>query len=33
MTAQEQHLGALVMSLPASHDRIDDLTHRIERIL
>lgn len=32
MTAQEQHLGTLVISLPASHDRIDALTRRIERI-
>ncbi len=32
MTAQEQHLGTLVISLPASHDRIDSLTRRIERI-
>ncbi len=32
MTAQEQHMGTLVISLPASHDRIDALTRRIERI-
>lgn len=32
MTAEEQHLGTLVISLPASHDRIDALTRRIERI-
>lgn len=32
MTSQEQHLGTLVISLPASHDRIDSLTRRIERI-
>jgi len=29
MTAQEQHLGTLVVSLPTSHDRIDALTRRI----
>ena len=32
MTAQEQHLGALLTGLPAGQDRIDDLTHRVERI-
>ncbi len=32
MTVQEQHLGTLVISLPASHDRIDVLTRRIEHI-
>jgi uncharacterized coiled-coil protein SlyX len=32
MTGQEQHLGTLIASLPASHDRIDSLTRRIERI-
>lgn len=32
MTAQEQHLGTLVISLPSSHDRIDVLTRRVERI-
>jgi hypothetical protein len=32
MIAQEQHLGTLVTSLPASHDRIDALTRRIEHI-
>lgn len=32
MTAQEQHLGGLLTSLPASHDRIDDLTRRLERV-
>jgi len=32
MTGQEQHLGTLVMSIPANHDRIDVLTRRIEHI-
>jgi uncharacterized coiled-coil protein SlyX len=32
MTAQEQHLSTLVLSLPAAHERIDDLTRRVERI-
>jgi uncharacterized coiled-coil protein SlyX len=32
MTIQEQHLGTLVISLPASHDRIDAITRRVERI-
>ena len=32
MTAQEQHLGGLLMSLPAGHDRIDDLSRRVERV-
>jgi len=32
MTAQEQYLATLVVSLPASHDGIDALTRRIERI-
>jgi uncharacterized coiled-coil protein SlyX len=32
MTTQEQHMGTLVISLPAGHDRIDALTRRIERI-
>jgi uncharacterized protein (UPF0276 family) len=32
MTAQEQHLGAIVTSLPAAHDRLDSLAHRVERI-
>jgi uncharacterized coiled-coil protein SlyX len=32
MTAQEQHLGTLVVSLPTSHDRIDALTRRIELV-
>jgi len=30
MTAQEQHLGTLVVSLPTSHDRIEALTRRLE---
>lgn len=30
MTAQEQHLGTLVISMPSAHDRIDALTRRIE---
>jgi hypothetical protein len=32
MTAQEQHLGALLVSLPVSQDRLDLLTRRVERI-
>ena len=32
MTAQEQHLGALVLSLPSIHDRLDALTRRVERV-
>jgi uncharacterized coiled-coil protein SlyX len=32
MTAQEQHLGSLVMSLPSIHDRVDALTRRMERV-
>jgi uncharacterized coiled-coil protein SlyX len=32
MTIQEQHLGTLVISLPAGHDRIDSLSRRVERI-
>ena len=32
MTAQEQHLGALVLSLPSIHDRLDVLTRRVERM-
>jgi uncharacterized coiled-coil protein SlyX len=32
MTAQEQHLGALLTGLPAGQDRIDDLVQRVERI-
>ncbi len=32
MTAQEQHLATLVLSLPAAHERIDDLTRRVARI-
>jgi uncharacterized coiled-coil protein SlyX len=32
MTAQEQHLATLVLSLPEAHGRIDDLTRRVERI-
>ena len=32
MTVQEQPLGMLVISLPASHDRIDAITRRVERI-
>jgi uncharacterized coiled-coil protein SlyX len=32
MTAQEQHLGALLTSLPAHQDRTDDLARRVERI-
>jgi uncharacterized coiled-coil protein SlyX len=31
MTVQEQHLGMLVVS-PASHDRIDAISRRVERI-
>jgi len=32
MTAQEQHLGALLMSLPVGQDRLDSLTRRVESI-
>ena len=32
MTAQEQHLGTLVVSLPTSHDRIEALTRRLEGV-
>lgn len=32
MTGQEQHLGALLVSLPVSQDRLDLLTRRVERI-
>lgn len=32
MTAQEQHLGTLVLSLPSIHDRVDALTRRLERV-
>jgi len=30
LTAQEQHLGTLVVSLSISYDHIDALTHRLE---
>jgi uncharacterized coiled-coil protein SlyX len=32
MTAQGQHLGRLVLSLPAIHDRLDALTRRLEHV-
>jgi uncharacterized coiled-coil protein SlyX len=32
LTAQEQHLGTLVLSLPSIHDRLDALTRRMERV-
>ncbi len=32
MTAQEQHLGTLVLSLPSIHDRLDALTRRVEHV-
>jgi len=32
MTAQEQDLGTLVLSLPSIHDRLDALTRRMERV-
>ena len=32
MTAQEQHLGTLVLSLPSIHDRVDALSRRLERV-
>lgn len=32
MTIQEQHMGTLVILFPASHDRIDALARRVERL-
>jgi uncharacterized coiled-coil protein SlyX len=32
LTAQEQDLGTLVLSLPPIHDRLDALTRRMERV-